>query len=279
MLCTQNSGGPHAERSRHRPAAVRSDGENGSRRPAPRPPRPWPRIADVQLLGATQVAARKGNVRVPGVTGPVAARIETPAGAIIIGGKGQNTYQLDQMRDVAAVIDLGGGNTYIRRHRGSRIGPCWWSSIWAATTFPRHAGRASRAAPCSASPWSLNLGGNNVYEAQDVAQGSALAGVGMLVDFGRQQPLPRAPPRARPGHRRARHPDQPRRQERLSCRHVGPGLRRPAGIRTAGERRPATTIIIAAGCGAIPIPKRPATKAGARASAPASAKWPTAASA
>jgi len=37
-----------------------------------------------------------------------ACRMSPPAGAIVIGGKGPNTYQLDEMRDVAVVIDLGG---------------------------------------------------------------------------------------------------------------------------------------------------------------------------
>ena len=36
-------GGAHAGRPRHRPAAVRPDGKDGSRRPATRPPKRWPR--------------------------------------------------------------------------------------------------------------------------------------------------------------------------------------------------------------------------------------------
>ena len=40
------------------------------------------------------------------------AKIATPAGAIVIGGKGGNTYYLDSMGNVAAVINLGGENTF-----------------------------------------------------------------------------------------------------------------------------------------------------------------------
>ena len=34
------------------------------------------------------------------------------AGTLIVGGKGKNTYDLEKMRDVSVVIDLGGNDTY-----------------------------------------------------------------------------------------------------------------------------------------------------------------------
>ena len=51
-------------------------------------------IADVRLLEQLKSLPAEGNVRVPGVTGTVAARIDTPSGAIVIGGKGSNTLPL-----------------------------------------------------------------------------------------------------------------------------------------------------------------------------------------
>ena len=69
-------------------------------------------VADQRLLEQLKSLPTEGHVRVPGVTGTVVARINTPSGAIIIGGKGGNTYDLDQMRDVAVVIALGGDNRY-----------------------------------------------------------------------------------------------------------------------------------------------------------------------
>ena len=70
-------------------------------------------ITDPELLEQLKSLPADGNVKVEGVTGTVVDRIDTPSGAIIIGGKGQNTYQLDKMPDVCAVIDLGGDDTYI----------------------------------------------------------------------------------------------------------------------------------------------------------------------
>ena len=69
-------------------------------------------IADVRFLEQLKSIPEDGDVKVAGVTGRVVAKIDTPSGAIIVGGKGPNTYELDKMRNVAAVIDLGGGNTY-----------------------------------------------------------------------------------------------------------------------------------------------------------------------
>ena len=55
-------------------------------------------------------------MEVPGVSGRVVARIETPAGAIVIGGRGPNTYNLDSMASVALVIDLERRKHLLRRH-------------------------------------------------------------------------------------------------------------------------------------------------------------------
>ncbi len=124
-----------------------------------------------------------GNVQVPGVTGAVVARIETPSGAIIIGGKGPNTYQLDQMRDVAAVIDLGGGNTYNEGTVGPDRPVLVVINLEGHNVFRGTQAGIQGGAVLGVSMLA-NLGGENVYDAQDVAQGSAVAGVGMLVDFG-----------------------------------------------------------------------------------------------
>ena len=76
----------------------------------------------------------------------------------------------------------------------------------------------------------VNVGGKNVYEAQDIAQGSAIAGVGIVVDHGPEQSLPWRPPRAGPGPRRRRHPHRPRRAQRLSRRHGAQGFGNPLGF-------------------------------------------------
>ena len=139
-------------------------------------------ITDVQLLEQLKSLPDKGNVRVAGVTGPVAARIDTPSGAIVIGGKGSNTYQLDQMRDVAVVIDLGGDNVYYEGTVGPDRPVLVVINLGGNNTFRGSKAGIQGGAVLGVSML-LNLGGNNTYEAQDVAQGSALAGVGMLIDY------------------------------------------------------------------------------------------------
>ena len=69
-------------------------------------------LSDPEILDQLKKYPDSGDVAVAGITGHVVAKIDTPAGAIIIGGKEPNTYDLDSLSDVALVIDLGGENTY-----------------------------------------------------------------------------------------------------------------------------------------------------------------------
>ena len=140
-------------------------------------------LSDPAVLEQLRHYPDKGSVSVEGVTGRVIARIETPAGAILIGGKEPNTYQLDTLRDVAAVIDLGGENTFYEGttsldrpvlavinlggrnvYSGSRPGIQGGTILGVSMV--------------------LNAEGNNVYEARDLAQGSCIGGVGIVLDLG-----------------------------------------------------------------------------------------------
>ena len=83
-------------------------------------------ITDPKLLEQLKQLPEDGNVDVPGVMGHVVAKIDTPAGAIVIGGKGGNTYRLDNMPGVAAVIRWA-ATTPTTRARPRWSGPCcWW---------------------------------------------------------------------------------------------------------------------------------------------------------
>ena len=139
-------------------------------------------ITDVQFLEQLKSLPDNGSVRVAGVSGNVAARIDTPSGAIVIGGKGSKTYQLDQMRDVAVVIDLGENNTYYEGSVGPDRPVLVVINLGGHNTFRGSRPGIQGAAVLGVSML-LNLGGNNTYEAQDVAQGSALGGVGVLIDY------------------------------------------------------------------------------------------------
>jgi hypothetical protein len=140
-------------------------------------------IADVRLLEQLKSLPAEGNVKVAGVTGTVVRRIDTPSGAIIIGGKEDNAYQLDQMRDVAVVIDLGGGNTYLEGTVGLERPVLMVINLGGNNVF-RGTKPGIQGGAILGVSMVLNVGGNNVYEAYDVAQGSAIAGVGIVIDYG-----------------------------------------------------------------------------------------------
>ena len=208
----------------------------------------------------------------------MAARIDTPSGAIVIGGKGSNTYQLDQMRDVAVVIDLGGDNTYYEGTVGLDRPVLVVINLGGNNTFRGSKPGIQGGAVLGVSML-LNLGGNNIYEAQDVAQGSALAGVGILIDYGsnnRYRGVRRVQGQAIGGLGiligRGGNND-------YHAAMWAQGFGGPLGFGLLDDVTGNNHYY----CGGMwrnsTIPKRPATKAGDKASAPAFGKWPTAASA
>ncbi len=169
-------------------------------------------ITDPELLEQLKSLPADGDIKVEGVTGTVVDRIDTPYGAIIIGGKGPNTYYLDKMPGVCAVIDLGGDDTYIDGTVG-----------------------LDRPVLVVA-----DLGGHNVYRGTKPGiQGGAILGVSMLLNLRRprrlrgkgrcprfgsgrrghshrlrwQQPISRSETRARTGLGRAGPADRTRRKK------------------------------------------------------------------
>lgn len=139
-------------------------------------------IADVQLLEQLKSLPADGDVKVAGVTGTVAAKIDTPSGAIVIGGKGPNTYQLDQIRDVAVVIDLGGNDTYNEGTVGTDRPVLIVIDLAGNDTYRGSKPGIQGGAVLGVSML-LDLDGDDVYQAQEVAQGSALDGIGILIDY------------------------------------------------------------------------------------------------
>ena len=139
-------------------------------------------LADVQRLELLKSLPADGNVNVPGVTGPVAARIDTPGGAIVIGGKGSNTYQLDKLRDVAVVIDLGGNDSYQEGSVGTDR-PVLIVMDLAGNDVYRGKKPGIQGSAVVGISMLLDLAGDDVYHARDVAQGSTLGGVGILIDY------------------------------------------------------------------------------------------------
>ena len=142
-------------------------------------------LAQLAAIDETSFSADNDMTAGPtieGITGSIIARIDTPAGAIVIGGRGQNVYQLDKISAVNVVIDLGGDDGYyegtvsLKRpvlvvvdldgndgYRGSKPG-VQGGAIMGVSML-------------------LDVAGNDVYLAKDVAQGSCIAGAGILIDY------------------------------------------------------------------------------------------------
>ena len=139
-------------------------------------------LTDPKLLEQLKQYPDKGDVTVEGVTGHVVAKIDTPAGAIVIGGRGPNTYQLDAMRDVAAVIDLGGDDVYEDGSVSVDRPVLVVIDLAGNDTYRANKPGAQGGAILGVSML-LDLDGDDIYMARDVAQGSAVAGVGILIDY------------------------------------------------------------------------------------------------
>ncbi len=139
-----------------------------------------PRVLD--QLAATPEPQRTA-VPIDGVAGATVGVIDTPAGKIVIGGRGDNTYQLDQMQGVAAVVDLGGNDTYYEGTVSLRRPVLVVIDL---DGNDKYIGKSPGIQGSAIMGISLlvDRAGNDTYQAIDVAQGSSLCGVGMLIDFG-----------------------------------------------------------------------------------------------
>jgi hypothetical protein len=123
-----------------------------------------------------------GDVKVAGAAGTILRRIDTPAGSIVIGGRGANTYQLDEMPGVNVVIDLGGDDIYYE-------GSCSYQRpvLIVIDLAGDDAYRAKRPGVQGGAilgiSMLLDVAGQDVYDARDVAQGSCVGGAGILIDY------------------------------------------------------------------------------------------------
>jgi hypothetical protein len=115
-------------------------------------------------------------------SGAIVQRIDTPSGAIVIGGRGRNTYRLDKMPGVNVVIDLGGDDVY---HEGtvSLRRPVLIVIDLAGNDGYRGKRPGVQGSAVMGISMLLELAGNDVYYAKDVGQGSCLAGAGILIDY------------------------------------------------------------------------------------------------
>lgn len=139
-------------------------------------------LTDPELLKQLRKLPDDAKLNIDGVTGPLVARISTPAGAILIGGKGSNVYQLDRLTDMACVIDLGGNDGYVDGATSLQR-PLLVLIDLDGNDIYRSAKPGVQGAAVLGVSMVLDLAGDDKYQAQDVAQGSAIGGVGILIDY------------------------------------------------------------------------------------------------
>ena len=139
-------------------------------------------LSNPALLEQLGKISEQDNVAARGVTGTVVRRIVTSAGIIVIGGSGPNTYDLDNMPYTSAVIDLGGDDVYregtVSIQRPVLVTLDLDGNDTYDGTKPGIQGGAILGIAML-----VDVAGDDVYRAKDVAQASCLAGAGMLIDY------------------------------------------------------------------------------------------------
>ncbi|MCC7193070.1 MAG: hypothetical protein IT444_09860 [Phycisphaeraceae bacterium] len=118
----------------------------------------------------------------PGATGPIVQIINTAEGKIVVGGREANQYNLDEMKDVAAVVDLGGDDTYLEGTTSDERPVLIVIDLAGDDTY-RGEKSGIQGSPILGVSILIDAAGNDSYTARDIAQGSALSGVGMLIDL------------------------------------------------------------------------------------------------
>lgn len=139
-------------------------------------------LTDPELLQQFKAIASEETVPVKGVSGKVVKRIVTSAGTILVGGKDNNIYDLDQLENVAAVVDLGGNDVY-REGVASLARPVLVVIDLGGDDRYEGSRPGIQGGAVLGISMLVDLEGRDTYRAQDVAQGSALCGVGILLDF------------------------------------------------------------------------------------------------
>ncbi len=139
-------------------------------------------LADPELLGQLAELPDDEKTTVEGVTGEVVRRISTPSGDIVIGGRQENTYQLDAMPGVAVVIDLGGDDVYYEGTCSLERPVLVVIDLDGNDRYRAKQPGVQGAAVLGVSML-LDRAGDDRYLAKDVAQGSCLGGAGILIDY------------------------------------------------------------------------------------------------
>lgn len=169
------------------------------------------RFTDLQWLDRLAQAIRTATpiqTVPPGITGDVMLAKETPAGLIVIGGPGPNTYELDgrvaviidlggddhyrgligsssnEDRGNAVVIDLDGNDTYMGERLGLATGRLGVGLVIDRAGNDRyHLSEGSGGAGFAGLGMLLDMAGDDTYAGSRLTQGAAIGGLGLLWDL------------------------------------------------------------------------------------------------
>jgi hypothetical protein len=139
-------------------------------------------LADPELLRQLGLLGPEQGIKLNETDGTAAVVIATASGKIVIGGRGNNRYQLDQLDDVNVVIDLGGDDEYFEGTVNLKRPVLIVIDLAGNDTYRASKPGVQGAAVMGISML-LDVAGNDTYQAKDLAQGSCLGGVGILVDY------------------------------------------------------------------------------------------------
>lgn len=138
-------------------------------------------LSDPVFLAELAKMHRNGQVTVEGVNGAVLESIDTPTGKVVIGGRGNNVYELDKMAGVCAVVDLGGDDIY-REGAVSAQRPILVLLDLGGNDRYEGSQPGIQGGAMLGVSMLVDLAGDDVYEAKDLAQGAVIGGVGILID-------------------------------------------------------------------------------------------------
>ncbi|MCU0613291.1 MAG: hypothetical protein MUE60_16085, partial [Candidatus Eisenbacteria bacterium] len=143
---------------------------------------------DVQAVMTANPGATKTCSPIHGVDGSLLAVFDTPWGALVIAGAGQNIYTEEAMREIAFLVDLGGDDVY-RGRASSAVGGLLRSlavlvdgggvDLYDAGGRDFCLGGAVLGVAAL-----IDLAGDDVYRAGDGTMGAGFFGSGLLADWG-----------------------------------------------------------------------------------------------
>ncbi|MDR2169378.1 MAG: hypothetical protein LBP59_04480 [Planctomycetaceae bacterium] len=118
------------------------------------------------------------------IGGQTFQRLVTSAGDIVIGGRGNNAYDLDSpdFRDVICIIDLGGNDSYRDGTCGLHRPVLLIIDLHGSDTYTATRPGVQGGSIMGVSVL-IDVEGDDRYNAVDIAQGSSIGGIGMLFDF------------------------------------------------------------------------------------------------